>query len=377
MKYIALAGTDGNVPGPAFMETQRLVRAVGQNCGNLMFQYGAKSIIAEKSAVIGKDVPHHVGQIKKEARALVVPSANFLREGFDMSGFVDFIESLDLPLVFLGLGGQAETLDQTEFDFHPSIDRLIALIKERSNSVSVRGEFTARLLDSKGVENVVITGCPSHFINKAPDFAERIAQKAAQPMRSFITHAEEPWPKSARKKQVDSRLVKWTWEGRGIMVQQSVPAMIEYLRQSNPFADQMPGEHFEESLRNTLAPNHDIEEFRDFVAAKLRTYVSADQWMEDSAKYDFSVGMRLHGNMAAWQAGTPSMWIYHDARTQELTETMGLPRISLDDFLENCGTIEDVRDRFEFDAAEYDATRENLRKEMRSVLKAHDIETNV
>lgn len=375
VRCIAISGTDGNVPGPAFMETHQLIRAVGQNCGNLMFQYGAKRLIAEKTVVIGKDIPHHVGQIRKETRALVIPSANFLREGFDMTGFVQFIESLDLPLVFLGLGAQAETFDKTSFDFHPSIDRLIALIKERSKAVSVRGEFTARVLDSYGVQNVVITGCPSHFINQAPDFAERIAAKAAEPMRSFITHAEEPWPKSKRKAEADRKLTDWTLKGRGVMVQQSVPAMIEYLRERNPFAVSKSGEHFEASLHKVMMPDEDIEVFRDFVTTKLRTYVSADQWMEDSAKVDFSIGLRLHGNMAAWQAGTPSMWIYHDARTQELAETMGLPRIALDDFLVNCNTIEDARARFEFDATLYGAHRDRLRRAMNSVLEAHEIKT--
>lgn len=375
MRQIAITGTDGNVPGPAFMETEKLIRAVGQNCGNLMFQYGAKQIVAEKTAVIGRDISHHVGQIRKDCRALVIPSANFLREGFDMTAFVKFIESLDLPLVFLGLGAQAESFDKTSFDFHPSIDRLIALIRERSKSVSVRGEFTARVLDSYGVENVVITGCPSHFINQAPDFAAKIAEKAAEPMRSFITHAEEPWPKSKPKGEADRKLLDWTLKGRGVMVQQSVPAMIEYLRERNVFAGSKSGEHFEASLHKVLMPGVDIETFRDFVATKLRTYVSADQWMEDSAKYDFSVGLRLHGNMAAWQAGTPSLWIYHDARTQELVETMGLPRIALDDFLANCNSIEETRARFEFDATLYAAHRDRLRRAMNSVLEAHDIKT--
>lgn len=375
MNQIALTGTDGNVPGPAFMSTERLVRAVGQNCGNLMFQYGAKRLIGEKSIVIGKDVPHHVGQIRKQARALVIPSANFLREGFDMSKFVQFVENIDLPLVFLGLGGQADTFDQTQFDFHPSILRLIDLIKERSKAVSVRGEFTARLLDSFGVQNVVVTGCPSHFINMDPHFAQKIAAKAKQPLRSFITHAEEPWPKSQRKRDADRRLITWTRGGRSVAVQQSVPAMIAYLRENNISSRETSHEDFEESLRVAMMPDANIDQFRDFIATKLRNYISCDQWMEDSAKFDFSIGLRLHGNMAAWQAGTPSMWIYHDARTRELSETMGLPRIELGDFLDNCSTIQDAYNRFEFDPDAYTSCRIKLYNAMKSVLSAHEIIT--
>ncbi len=375
MKNVALSGTDGNVLGPAFMDSNRLMSAVGNNCGNLVFQYAANRLIGEHTLIVGRTVGYNPTNLAKRARALVVPSANFLREGFDCSNFVDFLERIELPLVFLGLGAQAESYDQTEFNFHPSVQRLLDLIKERSNKVSVRGDFTARVLEKLGVQNAVVTGCPSNFINPADDFADRIARKAETPMRSFITHAEEPWPKSPEKAAADRRLLEWTRTGRGIMIQQSVPAMIDFLRERNAFAGEGPGEHFEASLHKALMRDHDIEEFRDFIATKMRTYVSVDQWMEDSAKYDFSVGLRLHGNMAAWQAGTPSLWIHHDARTRELAETMALPSISIENFMESCHTIQDARAYWQFDKDGYAERRKELRAALDSVLEAHDIKT--
>ena len=39
---------------------------------------------------------------------------------------------VQLPLLFFGLGAQARDYEQTEFDFHPSIQRLVDLIRERS-----------------------------------------------------------------------------------------------------------------------------------------------------------------------------------------------------------------------------------------------------
>lgn len=65
VRCIAISGTDGNVPGSAFMETHQLIRAVGQNCGNLMFQYGAKRLIGEKSAVIGRSISHRRSQTRR------------------------------------------------------------------------------------------------------------------------------------------------------------------------------------------------------------------------------------------------------------------------------------------------------------------------
>ncbi len=53
---------------------------------------------------------------------------------------------------------------------------------------------------------------------------------------------------------------------------------------------------------------------------------------------------------------------------------MALPNLSVEDFLEHCRTMDDVRDRWEFDSDAYTARRRELRAAFDSVLKAHDIE---
>jgi polysaccharide pyruvyl transferase WcaK-like protein len=151
-------------------------------------------------------------------------------------------------------------------------------------------------------------------------------------------------------------MIDWVNKGYGLFLQQSVEPFIKYARQNNPYQNAEVPPHHEGSLRKTLAPQMTDEEFRGFIATKLRLYYSVDQWMEDSARMDFSIGLRLHGNMAAWQAGTPAIWIYHDSRTRELAETMALPRISHSRFLE-CQSIEELKSKVGFNAKEYNTTR--------------------
>ncbi|MEN9063019.1 polysaccharide pyruvyl transferase family protein [Ponticoccus litoralis] len=359
------------------MDTNTAMQKVGQNCGNLVFQYAVSRLIDESIQVVGSDIPWAPEKVRETARVLVVPSANFLREGFDFSNYVSFLERTELPLLFVGLGAQADDFEKASFDFHPSILRLLDLIRERSPKVSIRGEFTARVLERYGIGNFEITGCPSNFINPAPDFPDMIAAKLASPMRSFITHADEPWPKKAIKKKVECRLVSWTQCGRAIMVQQAVPSMIKYLRQNNPFSTDEVAENFEGSLQKTLMPNDDLEAFREFVAVKLRTYYSVDQWLEDSSHFDFSVGLRLHGNMVAWQSGTPALWITHDSRTRELSDTMALPSIGIEEFLDKCETVQDAWERIDYDPLSYASRRLELSRRMEKVFSAFDIPTNL
>jgi hypothetical protein len=372
-KAIGLVGTRGHIPNVAFMDTADAMRAVGNNTGNLVFQYAVDKLITEPKLLIGTDTTWDVKEIREKCRVIVIPSANFIREDFDITGFVDFLDKVNLPLVFIGIGAQAVDYEVGNFNLHPSIVRLISLFKERSKLVSIRGEYTARVLDSLGVSNVEITGCPSNFINLSEDLPNAIEQKLAGSMRSFITHGDEPWPKNKDKQLVERRLARWTQQGAAMQSQQSVPSFMEYIRRGNSVSTAVIPEQREEALRRALMPEATLPEFLDFIAAKLRVYFSVHQWFEDSTKYDFSIGLRLHGNMVAWQAGTPALWIYHDSRTRELAEVMAVPKISLSDFLSSCNTIEDAWERVEFSKDAYVTRRGELGSRLKRVLDSENI----
>lgn len=57
--------------------------------------------------------------------------------------------------------------------------------------------------------------------------------------------------------------------------------------------------------------------------------------------YDFSMGMRFHGNIIAMQNGLRALFVVSDSRTRELTEYFGLPVLEAKEFDEQkpCGNI--------------------------------------
>ncbi|MEM9964537.1 MAG: polysaccharide pyruvyl transferase family protein [Asticcacaulis sp.] len=377
MKAIAITGTRGFIENTAFMPTNKVMQAVGNNTGNLVFQYAVYNMITEPKLIVGQDISWDPKAIRDACRAVVVPSANFIRENFDMTGYVDFLEKTELPLIFLGIGAQAENYTTRDFDFHPSIQRLLGLIRERSKKVAVRGYFTAELFEKFGINHVEVTGCPSNFINQSPDFADMIEAKLAQPLNSFITHGDEPWPKNMAKQPVERRLCDWTMKGNSFQSQQSVPIFMEYIRRNNTHAPAVIPEGRENALHRALLPDAPFETFQEFINARMRVYLSVSQWMEDSARFDFSVGLRLHGNMVAWQAGTPALWIHHDSRTRELSEIMALPSIDFETFLEQCTTIEEARQKIEFDKHAYRTQRRRLAERMHTVLDSEKISNSL
>ena len=75
---------------------------------------------------------------------------------------------------------------------------------------------------------------------------------------------------------------------------------------------------------------------------------------------DVCVGTRLHGNMAAIAAGTPGCVISHDSRTDELAETMGLPRCGASRLLETSG-LSPLLESIRFNAEQFDRVRSEKR----------------
>lgn len=372
MKKIGFSGTDGSIKNSYNKDTDSLLNEIGNNSGNLFFQKAVLESIKEETVNVGRDLKWNIGKIKEQARLLVVPSANFIRENTDFTAFVDFLEKVDMPLVFLGLDVQARDTQQKEFNFHPSVLKLIDLCKERCKIAGVRGDYTKKILNDFGVSNTEVTGCPSNFFNKSPDLRERLTQKWKAPIESFIVVQDEIWPSEQKKKEVERKLVKLSINGSSILIQQSVPPLINYLRRNNTFSNSKVNSNFIKSVKDSIAPDIQLERFKSFVNTRFRVYYNIDQWMEDSANFSLSVGLRLHGNMISWQSGTPSIWIYHDSRTKELCDSMCIPSISLDQFME-ADTITQVKEIVDFDLDKYFTRREILYKQYCDILDLNKI----
>jgi hypothetical protein len=74
-------------------------------------------------------------------------------------------------------------------------------------------------------------------------------------------------------------------------------------------------------LLPTSAEHPLIEQGRAWMALTPTT------WLRELARYDFSFGTRIHGNIAALQAGTPGYVLAHDSRTLELARYHEIPHL--------------------------------------------------
>ncbi len=61
-------------------------------------------------------------------------------------------------------------------------------------------------------------------------------------------------------------------------------------------------------------------------------YYTNKEWISAIEGYDFSIGMRFHGNVMGLRAGLKSLFITSDSRTEELTSFFNLPSLKIDKF---------------------------------------------
>jgi hypothetical protein len=366
-RKVGFLGTPGRIAGSAFLDTPKLLSSVGANTGNLVFQYAVNRSIAEDKLYVGTDVPWDAAEVRARCRVLVIPSANFIRENFDLTGFVAFLKKTDLPLVFVGLGVQADSFEKNSFDLHPSICSLIGLLRERCRIVGVRGEFTAQVLSDFGIDKLSVIGCPSNFLNPDQELHRKLADKWHVNESAIATTGDEPWPKDLRKRDAERKLVDIARASGGLYVQQSVEPFVLALRRHCVYQSIHTSAGALESLRSSIAPSMSVAHFEAFLTSTVRLYFDVDQWLQDLSRFNLSLGLRLHGNMVAFQAGCPAIWIHHDARTKELADTMCLPSVSINEFLRS-PTTADLKTGLDVDWERYADRRNQLWRRYEDIL---------
>lgn len=403
-KDLAILGTCGYVRDPERFSEEQLLNVLGDNSGNLMFQYAANRLIGGAKRFISED---QIGYGEKGAldgvQYLVVPAANHLRLEIDWSPFANYLENSGLPLIVLGLGaqspkigGESDTIEALKAD--PHVNRLASVIREQAAFVTVRGAYSQKVCEAFGIKDVSVLGCPSSLLNPDPNAGiamhrklETLKQRRAIPPFCFTAAVPPEIIADTHKREPERKLFAWLQKYGGLYVQQS--GGLRGLRSVGDrwqLNDEDTRRKFQRVLQAEQPPKgiwkylsddnfpwmlpaeRRTKAFWTFMERNGRFYLSAPDWIEEVSHYDLSIGTRLHGNMAAIAGGTPGVVIYHDSRTAELAQTMHLPRVAIDDIMA-AETFTDVLNRVEFDGSAFDAWRTEAATTLAGLFQRHGI----
>ena len=205
---------------------------------------------------------------------------------------LDLIKDKPLIPISVGLQNGECSLD---FKMHHDTVKLIQEISERC-TVGVRGEYTAGVLEKYGIKNVSVIGCPSVFYKNKYSFKKPKDFDNIKTCANFITLYKE--------------------------LSEKENSVLSYFRDM--------GTGFAEQTALYDISNH--KEYDEWLTCEKRFFFDIYDWDKYLSDYEFSLGMRFHGNIIAMQNKMRALVITSDSRTGELTEYFKIPHISIRDF---------------------------------------------
>lgn len=315
---------------------------IGGNVGNLLYQYGVFRALTTDEIELVPDnykIDHNEADyINETYECYIIPLADAFRESFrsHLRRYTKLIKKLKIPVVVIGVGLRAPfepKLDEG-FPFDDDVKNFVSAVLEKSSMIGVRGQITADYLTKlgfrEGIDHIVI-GCPSMYsfgsqikirdtiINKDSLISVNSSLLSQEKVLKFISKTMEEYPNHYF-------IPQWRKE-----------MMLTYVG-SPPIREN--SKYYPADLSHPVYKN-----------GRVKFFLNAPTWIEYMKKVDLSFGARLHGNIAATLAGTPSLIIPKDARMRELAEYHNLTSLWWKDIDEST-RLEEVLQKVDFKSPE-------------------------
>lgn len=283
---------------------------IGGNSGNLIFAHGLVRNLTTQTVEVVMDnylaetlSPEYINETYE---AFIIPLADAFRPDFEekLKRMTIFIKKLKIPVHLVGAGLKMNynpKKDELYFPHDKTVKEFISAVLDHSNMVGLRGQITAQYLTNlgfkEGTDHVAI-GCPSMYT-----YGENLAIREVDVTddMQISTNRSKPAPKNVLK-------------------------YINDIHEKYKNTSFIPQGLDELKLLYTGRPSFSIPDYPSeltdlgYSDGGAKFFINAIDWIEHLRNKDFSFGTKLHGNITATIAGTPSITIPIDARMQELVE---------------------------------------------------------
>lgn len=365
MKILVRCGVS---PLENFSPGKLIVRnAFGGNIGNFAYQYGVFRTLASDTRKLIPDryyidrekiTSNVINKINKDYDAYVCPMANAFRDTFidRIEKYTDFIKKLEIPIIIAGIGvsTDVESDGYENFQFDDVVHDFISVIRDNGTIIGVRGNITGNYLSNLGFKekkDFMVIGCPGMY-----SFGDNIKIRNTEINNSS-------------KIAINSG-------NYGLMINEFISkTMKEFLNYY--FIPQWRSE-----LRLTYLGRPSLKfkselyprsiDSKPYKKNRVRAPINAQGWINFMKNMDLSFGARIHGNIMATIAGTPSIVIVKDGRMKELGEYHNLTRIYEKD-LKEFNSLSDIIKTVDFHSPE--DGHENRFKNYLKFWKKNKIET--
>mgnify|MGYP001272486800 CR=1 FL=1 len=358
-------------------EKNQFQKGFSLNTGNLLFNFASELIADLEPEIIPWGMNAKV--INKKTDSVLLPMANHVGKHVDLSEKGPRIGEIDGTVVALGLGAQFELSGHSLDDIPKgTIDWIDTLISKSSViNIGVRGNYTKKVLTDLGFgDDIVVTGCPSLFINPSKNLGSDLYNKYLstdknKKLNKLAIAAGNPFKKDGST--IERYFIGLVNKYDANYIIQHPLALIAL---ASGWEDEISDRN-KSVIKDRWFPSISESAMKEWFERKTSVYVSVPQWIYDVSRADFCVGTRIHGAQASIQAGTPAVCVYIDSRTKELCEFMNIPHIGLHQVSNHEGDIMDLLFSVfeEWDWAAFDVNRINLANKMIDFLESNKINT--
>ncbi|BDM24251.1 polysaccharide pyruvyl transferase family protein [Pseudomonas sp. LRP2-20] len=369
MPNIFTFGLNESVAASHSIATPELYNLVGHNTGNLAFHYAINRIIGTVPRTVSwstnPEIINSMGDIG------IMPCANQLGTHMNMGGLANVFKQLKPNFVAIGLGAQGG-VGHNDIPVLPEgtlawLDALVARAASSHPNITVRGDYTLRVLDHYGFgDKAVSLGCPSLLINKATDHGVKLQELYKKKVSKVAIAAGHPNWKALST--LESSLVRMMEDTNGMYIVQATDEAVALSR--NDFDSVNP--EYIQKLKGYLKLNLDDSQFAQWIRKYFISFYNIPAWMEYLRRFDFVVGARIHGVMLAIQAGVPGLCIAHDSRIRELCEKCKIPFVMADAVKDGIN-VQDLQHLVEFDGQAFDKNRQIIAEQYQTFLQQNGI----
>lgn len=295
----------------------------GSNVGNLLFADSVhrllsapgNDVVADSYVTEKYSSQRHIAKIDREFDHFVIPLANAFRPRFldPLRRLTDVIEQLTIPVTVVGVGAQfgigreAKLSDEVEV----AVTRFVRAVLDHSAKIGVRGDLTRQFLRRLGFgdEHVEVIGCPAVYLRGPENTVE--VREAPTP-DSSIALSISPYARSV------TPFVRRTLD--------TYANAVYFPQNHTDLAMMLWGEDRPGTYDAALPTNTRHVMYRE---GRMRFPLDSRTWVDTLSTFDYAVGTRIHGTIAALLSRTPATILAFDSRTLELAEYHEIPRKKL------------------------------------------------
>lgn len=240
------------------------------------------------------------------------------------------MKKITTPTIIVGVGYQssvgADSVEREDPKLNKLVQEFVETILNKSTSIGVRGQITKNYLLNLGFaeSDIDVIGCPSiRFFGSKLKYPVKAYRSFSPDMKIAVnytpTRFDKVWGSTISnifsqynnafailQDKYEINNLKWKFPN---VVLPEIPQKVQRVKDIIP-----------------VTPDH-----RVFKENKGRVFTDPNQWINSMKTFDFSIGTRIHGNIAAILAGIPALVIAIDTRTLELAEYFKIPYVKLSD----------------------------------------------